>query len=84
MRRREQPRPDRTEAPPWICYTYRGLRHFGGVRPDGALVLGGDAYARLTEAQDAWCRENGCWRPGSKTCDEVGPRPCPARREVDG
>jgi hypothetical protein len=75
VRRREPLRSDeRPDAPLWIRQMNVGLRHVGATPGEG---LGGPATRRWRQAQDDWCRENGCYRIG-KTCIEIFGHPCAA------
>lgn len=86
MKRRQVPSSSRVPAPPWLQVTTRGLKHFGAAQADGHLAVGEAtrvARHRLEQARDEWCREKGCWRPGTKTCEEAGLPPCDARRAAE-
>jgi hypothetical protein len=86
VRRREpaQEAVTRPPAPRWIWSPMDGIKHFGGVTPEGHIVIGGDARRQLEQARDDWCLTQGCWRPGTKTCEQVAPigKDCGARERA--
>ena len=74
----------RSNPPRWIWNSLDGIKHFGGLDAEGQIVIGGHGRQLLNEARDQWCRDKGCWRPGTKTCIEATNRPCdPAVRKAD-
>lgn len=86
MRRREPERRESAErpaAPRRIWNSLAGMRHFGGTDAQGHIVIGGPGRQLLDAARNAWCRDRGCWRPGTKTCTQVYGRPCAARKADD-
>jgi hypothetical protein len=74
-RRRTAPaedRPVRSEPPLWMVNLGSGIARFGSD-----LVA---TRQQMRQAQDDWCLSKGCWRPGTKTCEEALEGPCDAQR----